>query len=124
MISEAPTSAALRFLELRDQVSAFIATARVAAVDGLTWQEFGDLMLALLKLTTTTLDGMVNLKGPEKKELALEAVAALFDTVADKAVPLAAWPLWLLIKPAVRSLVLAIAAGALEQVLPLMRGLA
>lgn len=124
MISEAPTSAALRFLELRDQVSAFIAAARVAAVDGLTWQEFGDLMLALLKLTTTTLDGMVNLKGPEKKELALEAVAALFDTVADKAVPLAAWPLWLLIKPAVRSLVLAIAAGALEQVLPLMRGLA
>lgn len=124
MISEAPTSAALRFLELRDQVSAFIAAARVAAVDGLTWQEFGDLMLALLKLTTTTLDGMVNLKGPEKKELALEAVAALFDTVADNAVPLAAWPLWLLIKPAVRSLVLAIAAGALEQVLPLMRGLA
>lgn len=124
MISEAPTSAALRFLELRDQVSAFIATAKVASLDGLTWQEFGDLMLALLKLTTTTLDGMVNLKGPEKKELALEAVAALFDTVADKAVPLAAWPLWLLIKPAVRSLVLAIAAGALEQVLPLMRGLA
>ena len=124
MISEAPVSAALRFLDLRDQVSAFIATAKVASLDGLTWQEFGELLLALLKLTTTTLDSMANLSGAEKKELALEAVAALFDTVADKAVPLAAWPLWLILRPAVRSLVLAIAAGALEQVLPLMRGIA
>lgn len=124
MITEAPVSAALRFLDLRDQVAAFIATAKVAAVGGLTWQEFGELLLALLKLTTTTLDNVAGLSGPEKKELALEAVAALFDTVADKAVPLAAWPLWLLLRPAVRSLVLAIASGALEQVLPLMRGIA
>lgn len=124
MISEAPTSAALRFLDLRDQVSAFIATAKVASIGGLTWQEFGDLMLALLKLTTTTLDGVSSLSGSEKKELAIEAVAALFDSVADKAVPMAAWPLWLILRPAVRSLVLAIAAGAIEQILPLMRGIA
>lgn len=121
MIAQAPTSAALRFLDLRDQVSAFLATARVAAVGGLTWQEFGELLLALLHLTTTTLDGMSGLTGQEKKELAIEAVAALFDSVADKAVPLAAWPLWVLVKPAIRSLVLAIAAGALEQLLPLVR---
>lgn len=121
MIAQAPVSAALRFLDLRDQVSAFLATARVAAVNGLTWQEFGELLLALLHLTTTTLDGMAGLSGQEKKELAIEAVAALFDSVADKAVPMAAWPVWILLRPAIRSLVLAIAGGALEQLLPLVR---
>jgi hypothetical protein len=124
VIAQAPVSAALRFLELRDQVSAFLATAKVSAVGGLTWQEFGELLLALLRLTTTTLDGMSSLSGPEKKELAIEAVAALFDSVADKAVPVVAWPVWVLLKPAIRSLVLAIAAGALEQLLPIVRAIA
>jgi hypothetical protein len=59
--------------------------------------------------------------GAEKKALVLEAVAALFDALADKAVPLAAWPVWILVRPAIRSLVLAIAAGAMEQVLRLVR---
>jgi len=121
MISEAPVSAALKFSDLSSQVTAYLATVRIAAVGGLTWIEFGQLTIALLQLTTTTLDGISTLTGQQKQELAMEAVAALFDSVADKCIPLAAWPLWVLARGTVRSLILALAAGALEQLLPLVR---
>lgn len=106
---------------LLNKISAFIETARTAANDGLTWAEFGDLLIALLRLVITFLDTVSLLTGPEKKALALDAVAGLFDAVADKAVPSVAWPIWFLARPAVRSLVLAVAAGAIEQLLPLVR---
>jgi hypothetical protein len=61
------------------------------------------------------------MSGAEKKSLVLEAVAALFDTLADKAVPVVVWPVWILARPAIRALVLAIASGAIEIVLPLTR---
>lgn len=121
MISDASISAALKFQDMASQVRSFLAAARIAAVGGLDWQEFGELMMALVRLTTTTLDSIATLSGPEKKELVLEAVATLFDQLADKCVPLVAWPLWLIARPAIRTLVLALAAGAVEQLLPLVR---
>jgi hypothetical protein len=48
-------------------------------------------------------------------------VAHLFDAVADQAVPAAVYPLWLIVRFPIRSLVLAIASGAIEQLLPLVR---
>jgi hypothetical protein len=103
------------------KIKAFVETAKSAAADGLTWAEFGDLMLALLRLVIAGLDVANGLTGAAKKALALEAVASLFDAVADKAVPTVLWPVWILARPAVRSLVLALASGAVEQVLPLVR---
>jgi hypothetical protein len=41
--------------------------------------------------------------------------------VADKAVPTTVYPLWIICRPAVRSLVLALASGAVEQIIPLVR---
>jgi hypothetical protein len=121
MISDFPRAAAERQSGLLDKVHSFVAEASVVAADGLTWAEFGDLMLALLRLVVTFLDTVSAMTGPEKKALALDAVGSLFDAVADKAVPAIAWPVWILARPAVRSLVLAIAAGAIEQLLPLVR---
>lgn len=121
MIADFPQAAAERQAGLLDKVLAFTAEARVIAADGLTWSEFGELMLSLLRLVVTFLDTVSAMTGPEKKALALDAVAALFDAVADKAVPALAWPVWILARPAVRSLVLAIAAGTIEQLLPLVR---
>jgi len=120
-ITVAPLAASVAFLSLKDQVSAYIATAKAAAAGGLTWSEFGELLVGLLRLAVTTLDGLEGMTGADKKALVLEAVAALFDALADKAVPLAAWPVWILVRPAIRSLVLAIAAGAMEQILRLVR---
>lgn len=106
---------------LMHKIAAFVTTAQAAAADGVTWAEFGELMLSLLRLVVTLLDSVSLMTGPEKKALALEAVGALFDAVADRAVPVLAWPVWILARPAVRSLVLAIASGAIEQLLPLVR---
>lgn len=103
------------------QVNAFLASAREQAKDGLTWSEFGRLLVELLHLVVGSLDAVAGLTGPEKKQIALTAVAALFDSFADKAVPLAAWPAWMLIRPATRLLVLSLAAGAVEALLRITR---
>jgi len=102
-------------------VNAFLAGARDKAKDGLTWSEFGRMLVELLYLVVRALEAVAGLTGPEKKAIALTAVAALFDSFADKAVPLAAWPAWMLIRPATRVLVLSLAAGAVEALLRITR---
>jgi hypothetical protein len=121
MIAEAPVAAASSVAGMFDKVKAYIATAQSAAADGLTWAEFGELMVALVRLLVESLDTVSVLTGPQKKAMVLEAVGLLFDAVADQAVPAYLYPLWLLARPAVRQLVVALAAGAVEQILPLVR---
>ena len=121
MITDAPIAAAGRFDDLARRVQAFLVTAESAAAGGITWSEFGELLLALLRLAIHAADTLTGLTGAEKKALVLEAVAALFDTVADKAVPAAMYPLWLIARGSVRSLILALASGAVEILLPMVR---
>ena len=121
MISDAPVTAAGSEATLMAQVAAFLAVAKAKSADGITWAEFGELLVALLRLSVETLDAVLGMSGSEKKALVLEAVAALFDQLADKAVPVVVWPVWILARPAIRALVLAIASGAIEIVLPLTR---
>ena len=120
-IAAEPIVAAAGERGLLDKVSQFIATAKDAAADGLTWGEFGELLLALLRIVTAFLDDVATMTGAEKKAFALDAVARLFDAVADHAVPVAVYPIWILARPAVRSLVLALAGGVIEQLLPIVR---
>lgn len=120
-ITDTPILAAAEPAGLFDKIAEYIAAAKVAAADGLTWGEFGELLLALLRLVVAVLDDVQTLAGPAKKALALDAVARLFDAVADYAVPVALYPVWLLTRPAIRSLVLALAGGVIEQLLPLVR---
>jgi hypothetical protein len=119
--ANAPAAAAAPFDTLAAQLRAFFAAARSAAAGGLTWQEFGELLVSLLRMCVTTLDTVEGLTRDEKRAVVLAAAASLFDLVADKAIPVVAWPFWLIVRPAVRSLVLAIAAGAMEQILKLVR---
>lgn len=120
-IANGASASAASYSDIAGQVAAFLQYAKTAAADGLTWREFGELLVALLRLTTKTLDAVTGLSGPEKQAIVLEAVASLFDLVASKAVPPMAYPLWVVARPAVRSFVLSLASGALEQVLPLVR---
>ena len=121
MITSHPIAAAAQPAGLIDKVAEYIASAKSAAADGLTWGEFGELLLALVKLVVSFLDDISTMSGAEKKAVALDAVGRLFDSVADYAVPVALYPLWLLARPAVRSLVVALAGGVLEQLLPIVR---
>lgn len=120
MIADAPLAASSKFDDLAGAVRAYLAVAKVAASDGLTWQEFGELLVGLLRLAVRLAE-VLDVPGPEKKTLVLEAAARLFDLVADRAVPAVLWPVWIVARPAVRSLVLSLASGAVEQILPLVR---
>ncbi len=119
-VSAAPIAASSAFEDIARAVTAYVAEARNVAADGLTWVEFGELLLGLMRVAIQTAD---TLKAPGlvKRELVIEAMAALFDSVADRCVPAYLWPVWVLARPAVRQLLLAVAAGAIEQLLPLVR---
>jgi hypothetical protein len=121
MVADAPIAAARPFSDISDKVTAFLVTARVSARDGLTWMEFGALVAALVRLSVETLDSTKNLTGEEKRAIVLEAVGVLFDSLAVLCVPYASYPFWFIVRPAARALVIAIAAGTIETILPLVR---
>lgn len=103
------------------RIDAFLQAAKSAAADGLTWSEFGELLTAFIRVAVGVLDDVAAMTGDEKKALVLEGVGRLFDALADRCVPLVAWPVWMLARGPVRLLVLALASGAIEQILPLVR---
>jgi hypothetical protein len=120
MISSAPTIAACDLPSLAEKVRCFIAVSKSAVAGGLTVAEFGELLLALMKLAIDAADA-IPVSGAERKVFVLNAIALLFDEIADKAIPTLAWPIWLILKPAARQLLLLIASGAIESLLPLVR---
>jgi len=106
--------------KLTTAVMTFLQDARLKAQGGLTVAEFGSLVVEVIRLAVTGLEE-IPADGPAKKAWALNIVAALFDGVAGFAVPIYLQPVWLIARPAVRSLVLAAASGALEQILSMTR---
>jgi hypothetical protein len=120
MIADASVSAASRFESVTAAARAYVLTARLAAADGITWAEFGELLTGLLRVLTQAAE-ILTIPGDEKKAIVVQGAASLFDAVADKCVSPWFWAFWVAIRPSVRSLVLAIAAGSIEQILPLVR---
>jgi hypothetical protein len=114
------SDAAARLTEMQLAVSLYLERARLKAEGGLTWAKFGELLVGLLRLGIRLAE-VLAVPGPQKKEIVLEAAAVLFDTVADRAIPAILWPVWVLARPSVRSLVLSLASGAVEQLLDLIR---
>ena len=110
--------------QLQSAVIGFIAGARLKAQGGLTVSEFGSLVVEVIRLAVAGLDTISTLDGPGKKLWALACVGTLFDAVADACVPMIAWPVWFILRPAVKTLVIAAAGGALEQILALTRAAA
>ena len=110
--------------QLQAAVLALIAGARLKSAGGLTVAEFGSLVVEVIRLAVAGLDTINTLDGAAKKSWALSCVGTLFDAVADSCVPFAAKPIWWIVRPAVRTLVLSAAGGALEQILVLTRAAA
>lgn len=119
-VAEAPLAAANSVQQVLDKIRAFIDSAVTMAQDGLTLSEFGELSVALLRVTIAAVDS-IPIDGAAKKAWVLEAISLLYDAVADKVIPAPLYPLWLLVRSPVRSLVLAVAGGAIESILPLVR---
>ena len=120
MVSDAPVAAAEPFCSLEDQLRAFVATAKLKASDGLTVAELSELLVAVMRLAIATVDS-IPVDGAQRKAFVVNAVAFVFDALADKVVPLVAWPFWIVLRPTVRVIVLAAASGAVEVLLPLVR---
>lgn len=99
----------------------FVHRAKEAAADGLTWSEFGEVLIAFLRLMVSAYDKVGGMDGAAKKATVVALAAQLFDAVSGSCVPLLSWPLWVMCRPAIRTLVLALAAGAIESLLPLVR---
>lgn len=120
MISSAPEAATVTLASLADKIRAYVATAKSAATGGITVAEFAELAVGLLRVAVAAADA-IPVDGAMRKTFVLNGVGLLFDEVADKLIPVMAWPIWLLVKPAARSLVLLAASGAIESLLPLVR---
>lgn len=104
-----------------DDVRVAIAAAAAKSSDGLTLKEFGEIVYDVMRVAVEGLE-KIPAPGPQKKQWALDAVAALFDTLADKLVPAYAYPVWVIVRSSVRSLLLHFSDGAIESVLRLVRG--
>lgn len=116
MYSQPMVVAASGSISLGEATRAFINAAKEKAKDGLTISEFGELFVALMELAMEFVN-QFSVPGARKKELVLEALGQLFDALADKLVPIWLYPAWFFAKPAVRTIVLAIADGAIEAIL-------
>jgi hypothetical protein len=120
MISEAPIEAAKPLVTLGDKVKAYVAVARLKAADGLSIAELSELIVSAMRMAIAALDS-IPVDGVERKAIVIAFVGDIFDEFADRVVPLPAWPVWIIAKPTVRIIALAIAAGATEALLPLVR---
>jgi hypothetical protein len=107
-----------------DQITKYIETMRLRASNGLTISELSESVIGGMRVLIAALDRVSSMTGAEKKAEVLKLVAYLFDQFADACVPLVAKPVWWIVKPAVRTLVLSMASGAVESLLPLVRAVA
>jgi hypothetical protein len=109
--------------ELSDKVKGFILDAQERAADGITIGDFAEIAIDLLRIVIATLD-TIPATNAEKKAWAVAAVAMLFDELADKCVPVVVWPVWMIVRPAARQLLILAAGGLIEGLLPIVRAAA
>lgn len=102
------------------QIEEFLTVTRARVKDGITAADLSQITLGGMRLAIALLD-RVNMPGADKKGEVLKLVAYLFDEFSDACVPFAGKPVWWVVKPAVRALVLSMASGAVEFLLPVVR---
>lgn len=105
---------------LHQRVTSYVASVRAKVSDGLTVAEFCDLTLGGMRLAIACVDEL-SVDGPQKKQMVIDLAGSFFDEFGHLLVPPFLRPTWWLFSAAVRSLVLSLAAGAVEALLPLIR---
>lgn len=119
-ISQMPIAVAEDATGLNQKLAAYIEVARQKVSDGLTVSELAELVLGALRLSIAAVDDL-SAPGADKKATVVEMAATVFDQFADRVIPLPLRPVWWVFRPAARSLVCSLAAGAVEVLLPLIR---
>ena len=121
MISDGPIQAAGDLSTPADKVRAFVAVARLKAHDGLTLAELSELIVASIPMAMSAVETR-SMPGADKKKNVLDLVASLFDEFADLVIPFYFAPVWWIVRPSFRALTLAVAGGAVNALLPLVKG--
>lgn len=119
-ISQMPIAVAEEATGLNAKLAAYIEVARQRSADGLTVAELTELILGAVRLGIAAVDTLTA-PGADKKATVVSIATAVFDQFSDLIVPLPLRPVWWLVKPAARTLVCSLAAGAVEVLLPLVR---
>lgn len=119
-ISSEPLAVASEQTGLHGRVTAYILEIRKRVSDGLTIAELCELTISAMRLAIACVDEL-NLEGSHKKQIVTDLAASLFDEFSPLLVPSVLRPVWWVVKPPLRSLVLALAAGAVEGLIPLVR---
>jgi len=120
-ISDTPVLAAEEAATLNEKVAAYLSAAKLRASDGLTISEVCELTVSAMRIAIEAVDTL-SVEGSEKKVIVLDLVAVIFENFADLVIPLPLKPVWWLVRPAFKSLALSLASGAIESLLPLVRG--
>lgn len=107
--------------EFTDKISVYIEDAKVRAADGLSVADLTTLTVDAVRLAIELLD-RIDMAGADKKTEAVRVVEYFFDTFSDACIPLVVRPLWWIVKPAVRALIVSCAGGLVESLLPIVRG--
>ena len=107
-----------------EQIAAFLDAVRTRARDGITVSDLTQSTVDAMRLTINLLETVNGMTGDQKKAEVMKLVAYVFDTFSDACVPVLAKPVWWIVKPAVRLLVMQVASGMVESLLPMVRGVA
>ena len=103
-------------------VQEFIADARLRASGGLTFEEVGKTFVDFLYLAVQSADSILDIAGPEKKKLVMDAFAALWTAIEPFFPVPMTWKLfWLMSKYFLWKIAYAVAAGAVESILKKLR---
>ena len=106
--------------EFTDKISVYIEEAKARAADGLSVADLTTLTVDAVRLAIELLDRM-DMPGADKKTEAVRVVEYFFDTFSDACIPLAVRPLWWIVRPAARALIISCAGGLVEALLPMVR---
>ena len=121
-ISDTPVLAAEEATTLNEKVAAYLSAAKLRAADGLTISEVCELTVSAMRIAIEAVDTLT-VEGSEKRVIVLDLVAVIFENFADLVIPLPLKPVWWLVRPAFKSLSLSLASGAIEALLPIVRGI-
>lgn len=98
----------------------FLQDVNERAKDGLSLQDFSAILFGGVRLAIEAVDA-IPVEGSERKKMVMHFAGSLFDKYADKVIPIYVYPFWIVVKPAAKMLLMSLAAGAVEVLLPLVR---
>lgn len=109
------------YTETVTTLESFLKDTRARFSDGISLSDFGRTVFDGLRICIATVDALP-MPGVERKEVVMAWAGDLFEAVSPLLVPTIAWPAWVLFRGTAKSVFLLVVSGAVESLLPIIRG--